>query len=326
MIDARLPARLSIVLLTAALLQGCVAAVVPLAAGGIIGGKELGVGKKHKHKKHHRKDHRQQGEVQVQFASETATPAAKSAQAAPSERGHGAATTPASADGTYGKGNHPANRAKAKRAARALGFDVAHALPPVPGENAANTAAAEPAGYKAFYTFTVHKLATKPANGTRHSMLLINPPSLKPDLEPCDSKPPAVLIDLDPGNGVMPLTGSAHAVPGLARQLANLRADGVAIDWISARTSADAARIRAILARTRLDPKGTDRLLLVSRAGETKQTMRRALGNSNCLLAIVGDKRGDFDNLYDYLRDPAFALPLSPLIGHGWFLAPTPVN
>jgi len=41
------------------------------------------------------------------------------------------------------------------------------------------------------------------------------------------------------------------------------------------------------------------------------------------VVAIAGDERGDFDELFDYLRDPGSAVGLYPMMGEGWFLVPS---
>ncbi len=96
--------------------------------------------------------------------------------------------------------------------------------------------------------------------------------------------------------------------------------------WAKAAVPGAASAIRQRLADTALDPTGGDPLIVTRFAGESKQVRRYALGESNCLLAIAGDHRGDFDELYDFVLDPAMAAPLEGLVGHGWFLAPPPIN
>ena len=40
---------------------------------------------------------------------------------------------------------------------------------------------------------------------------------------------------------------------------------------------------------------------------------------------MAGDDRADFDELYDYLRDPDGAITLEKMFGNGWFLTPPPL-
>ena len=37
---------------------------------------------------------------------------------------------------------------------------------------------------------------------------------------------------------------------------------------------------------------------------------------------MAGDERGDFDELFDYLRDPRLATVYDGQLGSGWFLVP----
>ena len=37
---------------------------------------------------------------------------------------------------------------------------------------------------------------------------------------------------------------------------------------------------------------------------------------------MAGDERGDFDELFDYLRDPRLATAYDAQLGSGWFLVP----
>jgi hypothetical protein len=43
------------------------------------------------------------------------------------------------------------------------------------------------------------------------------------------------------------------------------------------------------------------------------------------VVAIAGDARSDFDELFDYLMDPSAALPIEALLDAGWFLTPPPL-
>ena len=70
-----------------------------------------------------------------------------------------------------------------------------------------------------------------------------------------------------------------------------------------------------------LDPTGMDTLVLMSDIGERKQTRRDAIANTLCPIAILGDERADFDELYLYLKNPDSAIALDASIGRGWFLA-----
>ena len=42
------------------------------------------------------------------------------------------------------------------------------------------------------------------------------------------------------------------------------------------------------------------------------------------MIAIAGDRKGDIDELFDYLRDPRSGDSLDYLLGAGWFIVPPP--
>jgi len=214
-------------------------------------------------------------------------------------------------------------------AAGALGYAVVSALPSPEAQPATPRAGATGSrgwAYLGFYQFALSKLEQSPAGGSSESMLLLDPPSLDPELQTCGNLPPAVLIDLDPANGLLPLLSSNRTSPELAGYLADLRQRGITINWISGQAPNAAGRIRERLTQSGLDPDGIDPLIVTRFAGESKQERRYALGESNCLLAILGDHRGDFDELYDFVLDPIMAGPLEVHIGDGWFIAPPPLD
>jgi hypothetical protein len=171
-------------------------------------------------------------------------------------------------------------------------------------------------GYDAFLAF-----AGSAAPG-RLSALLADPTSLSAERKPCAAGPTVALIDLDPAGGVFGSEPVATPRGDLARGLARLRNSGVEIAWISGQSAAHAGAVREALAASGLDPEGADRLLLMRYPGDRKQTRRQDLAASACLVAIAGDARSDFDELYDYLVNPEAALGLELLIGDGWFLVP----
>jgi len=122
-----------------------------------------------------------------------------------------------------------------------------------------------------------------------------------------------------PGNAIQPS-------PGLAEGLARLREADIVVLWLS---QADANRVREVadaLLLSGLDPAGRDPLLLMRNAEDRKQTLRQEANLDVCVIAIAGDQRADFDELFDYLRNPDNALRLEGMIGSGWFIAPVPLG
>tara|TARA_B100000678_G_scaffold14197_1_gene11217 strand:+ start:598 stop:1497 length:900 start_codon:yes stop_codon:yes gene_type:complete len=160
----------------------------------------------------------------------------------------------------------------------------------------------------------------------RLSAMLANPADLKPDRAECAFAQTAVLVDLDPGEEAAPLDEDVAAAESLVRVLATLRAQEVAVLWLSRHTAVAAGAVRRMLLRTGLDPRGTDELYLVRYETESKATRRADAAKDYCVVAIVGDQKGDFDELFAFLKDEKAAFTLDPLIGEAWFIAPPPLS
>ncbi len=158
------------------------------------------------------------------------------------------------------------------------------------------------------------------------SAILANPASLQPTRAQCKAEVPAILIDLDPADGLVALEGVARPDASLVPVLDGLRREGVAIAWITDREPQDAGAIRQRLLETRLDPTGRDPLFVQRYPGELKQARRQALLETHCPIALAGDDVRDFDDLYLYLIDPSSAVGLEPMIGDGWFIIPNPLD
>lgn len=160
-----------------------------------------------------------------------------------------------------------------------------------------------------------------PGQGGRISAVLSDPSDLDTARADCGSRAPAVFVDLDPGRGTFDPLAPGQADPGLGKVLQDLRAKNVAVVWLSRLGDNFAAAARAALAQGGLDPEGRDTLVLMRDIGERKQTRRDAIAQALCPVAILGDERADFDELYLYLKNPDSALALDATIGKGWFLA-----
>lgn len=219
------------------------------------------------------------------------------------------------------------------------GQDLASSAPPV----AARPAAASPAtdrlsgrsaaqaalnmplgeGYGALHGYAMRTLGE---GLPMTSAMLADPTSLQPVRRECDGNAPTVVIDLDPEGGLVPLVGPLAVNNELARVLSDLRARDVSIAWITDRGPVDARAVRDRLVAAGLDPEASDALYVERYPGETKQARRAALSQTQCVIAVAGDTRADFDDLYNYLIDPDDARPLELLLGNGWFLIDNPVG
>lgn len=279
-------------------LQGCVAAAIPLAAGAALttAREKAGTG--------------DAIAIEATGPREIATPAP--------------AATPASTVGEPGAGALlPETREALQRFDVAAGIDAVAGTsltaptlaPSVPGAD-------EQATFAAFADYALEIAALDPLEDElRQSALLARPGLLVPERAPCNFVGNAVLIDLDPAGGVLdtsrPVDHSA-----LAAALAKLRDADVEVVWGTALTADRAGDVRGWLKRSGLDPAGKDRLLLLRYPEDRKQTRREEASSERCLVAMLGDERSDFDELFDYLKKPGAAVGLDAMLGEGWFLAP----
>ena len=190
------------------------------------------------------------------------------------------------------------------------------ALPPPDAPPAATNRAISP--------FRAYALAQADiAGGADKRMSAIVPAAstLRPSRVPCGALPPAVFLDLDPGRGAFDPLAPGQADAALGAALGELRGRGVKVVWFSRLGASFAPAVREALVRGGLDPPGADELVLMRDIGERKQSLRDAIARRVCPVAIVGDERADFDELYLYLKDPDAAVGLDDMIDKGWFLA-----
>ncbi len=129
-----------------------------------------------------------------------------------------------------------------------------------------------------------------------------------------------VLIDLDPADGTFAPPARPATDAGRALGLSLLRDAGVLIAWISDNPPLAAIEIRSALEAAGLDPRGEDIIALRNDPAERKQTRRESLAQTACVIAIAGDERADFDERFRYLKDPSVGVGLEAVIGDGWFL------
>ena len=156
------------------------------------------------------------------------------------------------------------------------------------------------------------------------SALLRQPPSIDAPVRlKCAAEVPAVVIDLDDGSQAFAPQRLATAPAAVAEGLAGLRQAGFVVLWITRLPASRASDVARALRVSGLDPQGEDQLLLLRKASDRKELLREDASKDVCVVAIAGDERGDFDELFDYLRNPGAAVGLYPLMSHGWFLVPS---
>ena len=187
-----------------------------------------------------------------------------------------------------------------------------------------------PGSYAAFGRFAAVRAAPPLAGKPRQSALIdADSLSATPRTGACGSQRPAVAIDLDPGDRTFNLDDPPLPATGLAEVLADLRLAGISVLWVSSLTTDSEGRLGTILRATGLDPERKDRVVLLRKGRKDRKTTRlREVGADYCIVAVAGDRRGDFEEAYDYLRDPdgPIARTLDANIGNGWFLTPLPIQ
>ncbi|HEU4820048.1 MAG TPA: hypothetical protein VFS87_02685 [Qipengyuania sp.] len=173
----------------------------------------------------------------------------------------------------------------------------------------------------AFRDFALAELAKQPVTGKRTGALLSRASDLRTDRASCTAVSPAVFIDLDPGRGTFDPLAPGEPNRAMVSALDELRAKHVQVVWFSRLGASFEGATRAALAASGLDAAGTDRLVLLNNLDERKQSRRDEAAKLVCPIALLGDERADFDELYLYLKQPDAALALDAMIGRGWFLA-----
>lgn len=180
------------------------------------------------------------------------------------------------------------------------------------------------AGIDALLDYVLPLVLQERGSAPLHSAMLTNPAAMDGERDPCPAGERVVVLDLDPAGGLAPLDTANQAPAALAEAVAYLRTTGVAVAWISGHPEIVEGSLRRVLMDSALDPDGQDRLLLMRDAGDRKQERRKAFAKTHCVVAIGGDAHSDFDELFHYLKNPADAAELAPLLGAGWFLLPQP--
>lgn len=192
-------------------------------------------------------------------------------------------------------------------------------LPPPSGAFPATTGP-----WRDFAAYALNRAAGLQKDETAVSALLTPESvlSFQTQMRPCVAREPAVVIDLDPGQAVFAPTSATPVQPDIAASVAELRAAGVIVLWVSQASANEVAGVADALKASGLDPTGRDPILLVRNEDERKQVLREEANHTVCVVAMAGDRRGDFDELFDYLRDPGLATVYDGQIGAGWFLVP----
>jgi hypothetical protein len=178
--------------------------------------------------------------------------------------------------------------------------------------------------YLPFARHALEQAARRRQGEPPRSVVLVDKVSLaNPVAIPCGDKPMVAIIDVD----IAPSTPSEIEIEpqkGFGPLLQTIREADIRIAWISDMSEAQAGPNLEVL-RKGDEPALSDKdIMLFGHPRFRKQEQRWQLARDNCVVAIAGDRKGDFDELYDYLRDPDYAIRLDAFINRGWFLLPPP--
>lgn len=200
--------------------------------------------------------------------------------------------------------------------------------------------------YQTLWTYVEAQVAARRNGGTPRSVVLAEGASLDaPRYVDCGAKPLAIVFDLDENaEGSDPQArwrrwnGDGRdlvaAVPGAVEGIDAVRREGVQAIFTSARARSGAEGVSALLAQLGFGQTIAGKTLFL-RGGEPTvpgDQMRQTIAASYCVIAIVGDSLGEFSDAFDAdgnaARRPTAATEtmVAPLWGSGWFLLPNPVR
>lgn len=182
--------------------------------------------------------------------------------------------------------------------------------------------------YAGFAAYALKQSAKLEAGeGVKSVVLVPRVDIFKPETMGCAGKPLAVAIDLDDTTGRDWIEAETlYRQNGLIEVLTSLRAAEISVIWLSDQPVAASKKISAILDEAGLSQPESDDFLFLDRGTEDRKQVRRWDAARNyCIVAMAGDDRADFDELYAYLRDPDGAVTLENMFDNGWFLTPPPL-
>lgn len=163
----------------------------------------------------------------------------------------------------------------------------------------------------------------------------------------CENKPLAVVFDLDEsadkaadpnapwrrwkGDG----TDSVTATPGAVEGVDAARREGIAVIFTTRRSPESAPGVTGLLAHLGFGQFEPGRTLILAGGAEAAkgdEQVRQVIAAGYCVVALVGDSLNDFSTLFDATRDAgkrqaaATETMVAPLWGAGWFILPNPVR
>lgn len=161
---------------------------------------------------------------------------------------------------------------------------------------------------------------------SRGAVLIENVSLLEPQAIDCGNKPLAAIIDLDIAPGT-PAEMEIERQNGFSTLLDAMRESDIRIAWLAEASEARLAKVLDLLREGEEPVMREGDIMLIGLPGSyRKQERRWQLAQSHCVVAIAGDRKADFDELYDFLRDQSYAIRLEAFMGRGWFELPHPIT
>ena len=105
----------------------------------------------------------------------------------------------------------------------------------------------------------------------------------------------------------------------LSAALGKVRAEGLRVLWVLDDRE-DASVAPSALGQAGFTPG--DEVLAARNGNQRKQLVRQLATIDHCIVAVAGARRGDMDELYDFLKDKGTHVPSDVLWNQGWFLIP----
>ncbi len=305
----RLP-KIGILLGATLTLQGCVAVLIPVAAGGVLVKARVEAAKRAR-----------QAEASMVSAAEPVV--------------------------IVGDAGDPAMTAEIPRA---LAVPAVPTVPAVPSEKTdanvmqeisvaefqmPNSQGIAPASakisahpYLDFAKYALAQADKRDAREVGRSAILVEKVSLAfPKMMDCSIKPLAVIIDIDTDRSKTwdAVSSDGSQTGSLSEVVEMLRARDIKLIWFTDGTQNELPEILGPLRNSAFPVvKSDDLVSFGAKRGARKQERRWKLARDYCVAAVAGDTKSDFDELYDYLRDQSFAIRLDAFWNRGWFLLPSP--
>ena len=202
--------------------------------------------------------------------------------------------------------------------------------------------------YQALWNHLAAQVERRRRNEPLQSVVLMPGTTLDaPRYAGCEGKPLAVVFDLDEsadkaadpdapwrrwkGDG----TDAVAATPGAVEGIDAARREGIAVIFTTRRSPESAPGVTGLLDQLGFGRFEAGRTLILAgdaEAAKGDEQVRQVIAAGYCVVALVGDSLNDFSKLFEATSDAgkrqtaATETMVAPLWGAGWFILPNPVR